>query len=409
MKLAIIIPDGMADRPGEFDGGVTPLEAAATPEMDALARDGILGRVITVPDSVPPGSDAANMAVLGVDPTRYRVGRAALEAAGRGIELAPEEIAFRANLVTINWEGLSELEDYSAGGITTDEARPFVEALAERLAPYDAKLHLGVSYRHLLVLRDEARELDGVRATPPHSIQGRASSAYLPSGEGAERLLALMDRAKDLLISHPENELRLAAGKRPANGLWVWGQGRKAELPTLAGRFGISGAVVSAVDLVRGIGRSLGMDVIEVEGATGDLDTNYAGKGEAAAKALSKYDIVLVHVEAPDEASHRGDAEGKREAIESVDREVVSRVRRAAEECARKGEDARVLVLPDHLTPLSTRDHAHGEVPFVLAGTGIEPDSASAVSERAAASSGTMIERGWELLAFALGGEGDRG
>lgn len=403
MRLVIVIPDGMADRPEDFKGGVTPLEAAATPEMDALAREGVLGRVVTVPDEIAPGSDAAIMTVLGLDPRQHPVGRAALEAAGRGVELAPDEIAFRANLVTINWEGFSELEDYSAGAITTEEARPLVESVAEALGEMGAKLHLGVSYRHLLVLKDEARELDEVVTTPPHDIQGSATAAYVPSDPGSERLVALMDKANEVLLSHPENEKRVAAGKRPANGLWLWGQGRKAELPTLKERFGISGAVISAVDLVRGIGRSLGMDVIEVEGATGDVDTNFAGKGEAAAKAIEPYDIVFVHIEAPDEASHRGDAEAKRRAIEAVDREVVSRVRRAAEERGRAGEDVRVLVLPDHLTPLSIRTHAHGAVPFALAGTGVEPDSAEAMNERAAGDSGTMIERGWELLSFALG------
>ncbi len=397
MKLAIIVPDGMADRPEEFAGGATPLEAADTPEMDALASEGLLGRVVTVPDSVPPGSDAAIMAVLGVDPTRCKVGRAALEAAGRGVELAEDEIAFRMNLVTIR-DGV--MADYSAGGIATEDARPLVEAVASALERDHVKVHVGVGYRHLAVVGgltpDDLDEIEATYCTPPHDIQGEREADHRPRGDGAEFLAALMDEANAALRARAERD-------SAANAVWLWGQGRRATLPTLAERFDTSGAVISAVDLVRGIGRSMGMAVIEVEGATGDLDTNYAGKGEAAAKALEKYDIVLVHVEAPDEASHRGDAEGKRRAIESVDREVVGRVRRAAAELTGKGQDARVLVLPDHLTPLSIRTHAHGAVPFALAGPGVEPDDASAMSERAAVSSGIMIERGWELLAFALG------
>ena len=399
MKLAIIVPDGMADRPDEFEGGATPLEAADTPEMDALAKGGILGRVVTVPDEIAPGSDAAITAVLGVDPREHRAGRAALEAAGRGVELADDEIAFRMNLVTIR-DGI--MADYSAGGIATEEAKPLVEAVASALDAEDVKVHAGVSYRHLAVVGgltpDDLDELEAVHCTPPHDIQGEPEADHRPRGDGAEFLTALMDQATAALKA-------ATAGNSAANAVWLWGQGRRATLPALAERFGTSGAVISAVDLVRGIGRSMGMDVIEVEGATGDLDTNYVGKGEAVAKALDAYDLVLVHIEAPDEASHRGDAEGKRKAIESVDREVVSRVRRRAAELTREGQDARVLVLPDHLTPLSIRTHAHGAVPFALAGPGVEPDDASAMSERAAASSGIIIERGWELLAFALGRE----
>jgi 2,3-bisphosphoglycerate-independent phosphoglycerate mutase len=337
------------------------------------------------------------MAVLGVDPGTHAVGRAALEAAGRGVELADDEIAFRMNLVTIRG---GVMADYSAGGITSEEARPLVQAVASALEGERVKVHLGVGYRHLAVVGglapEELDELAAVRCTPPHDIQGQPEADHRPLGDGADSLTALMASANAALAS-------AAKGDRSANAVWFWGQGRRATLPSLAERFGTSGAVISAVDLVRGIGRSMGMDVIEVEGATGDLETNYAGKGEAAARALEEYDIVLVHVEAPDEASHRGDADGKRRASESVDRDVVSRVRRKAAALSGEGKAARVLVLPDHLTPLSIRTHAHGAVPFALAGPGVEPDDASAMNERAAGASGTMIERGWELLAYALG------
>jgi len=400
MKLAIIVPDGMADRPEDFAGRGTPLERAATPHMDAMAREGLLGRVATVPESVPAGSDAANMAVLGVDPAVHRVGRAALEAAGQGVELADSELAFRANLVTLR-DGI--MEDYSAGAITTEEAKPLVEALAVALAPEGARLHLGVSYRHLLVVDDAKHDLDGVTCTPPHDITGRPIAGQLPEGSGSERVGAIMEMAKAVLASHPANASRAKAGRAPANALWLWGQGRRATLPGLQERFGLTGCVISAVDLVRGLGRSMGMDVVEVEGATGDLDTNYTGKGEAAAEALGEYDIVFCHVEAPDEASHRGEEEAKIEAIEAVDREVISRVRRRAEELAKSGEDVRVLILPDHLTPLSIRTHAHGAVPFVLWGQGVKPSGAAGTGESAAGESTTLFERGHELLGFALG------
>jgi 2,3-bisphosphoglycerate-independent phosphoglycerate mutase len=403
MKLAIIVPDGMADRPEDFEDGATPLERAATPEMDAVARGGVLGRVVTVPESVPAGSDAANMAVLGADPSEFRIGRAALEAAGQGVELADGEVAFRANLVTLRG---GKMEDYSAGAITTEEAKPLVdaldEALAGALASEGVKLHLGVSYRHLLVIDDAKRDLDGVTCTPPHDITGRPAAEHFPEGPGAERVLAIMEKAKAVLASHPANAERIEAGKAVANALWLWGQGRRATLPGLKERFGLTGCVISAVDLVRGLGRSMGMDVIEVEGATGDLDTNYAGKGEAAEEALGDYDVVFCHIEAPDEASHRGEEDAKIEAIEAVDREVISRVRRRVEEFAQSGEAARILILPDHLTPLSIRTHAHGAVPFALAGTGVAPSGADRMSERAAGESKTLIERGCELLAFAL-------
>jgi len=400
MKLVVIVPDGMADRPEDFAGRGTPLERAATPHMDAMVGEGLLGRVVTVPDSVPVGSDAANMAVLGVDPAANRVGRAALEAAGQGVELSDSELAFRANLVTLR-DG--KMEDYSAGAITTEEAKPLVEALAEALAPEGAKLHLGVSYRHLLVVDDAAGDLDGVTCTPPHDITGRPIAAHLPKGPGAERVGAIMERAKTVLAAHPANAERVKVARAPANALWLWGQGRRAALPGLWERFGLTGCVISAVDLVRGLGRSMGMDIITVDGATGDLDTNYAGKGDAAAKALAEYDLVFCHVEAPDEASHRGDEGSKIEAIEAVDQEVISRVRRRAEELAKSGEDVRVLVLPDHLTPLSIRTHAHGAVPFVLWGSGVEPSGAAGTGEGAAGESTTLIERGHELLGFALG------
>ena len=255
MKLAIIVPDGMADRPEDFPSNGTPLERAATPQMDAVVRDGIVGRVVTVPESIAPGSDVAIMAVLGVDPAGTRVGRAALEAAGCGVELGEQDVAFRANLVTVKG---ATMEDYSAGAITTEEAKPFIETLAKALESEGAKLHLGVSYRHLMVLDDASDEFGGLTCTPPHDITGQSFAEHLPKGSGSERVLAIMEKAKAILASHPANAERAKAGRSPANALWLWGQGRRATLPGLKERFGLTGCVISAVDLVRGLGRSYG-------------------------------------------------------------------------------------------------------------------------------------------------------
>jgi 2,3-bisphosphoglycerate-independent phosphoglycerate mutase len=390
VRVVIVVPDGMADRPADFPDGRTPLELARTPNLDALARAGECGVATTVPDSLVPGSDVANMAVLGVDPTAHRVGRAAIEAAGRGVTVGRDEVVFRMNLVTIDADG--RMADYSAGGIDTERAAVLVEAVAEALAPLGARVTLGVAYRHLVCVKDAGGVLASVRCTPPHDILGKSAAAHAPRGPGAETVLAL----------HEAAARALAGRSKIATAVWMWGQGTAARLPGLGARFGVSGAVITAVDLVRGLGRATGMDVIEVDGATGDVDTNYAGKGEAAAAALDTHEVVFVHVEAPDEASHRGERDNKIRAIEDIDREVLSRVRRAAD--ARR--DARVLVMPDHLTPLAIRTHAHGAVPYVLYGPQIAPSGAARATERAAASTGIVCARGWELLPRALGCKG---
>jgi len=388
MRLAIIVPDGMADRPEDFDGGLTPLARAATPGMDRLAARGEVGTALLVPEDVPVGSDVANLALLGLDPRAHRIGRAAVEAAGRGIELAPDEVAFRMNFVTIR-DGV--MEDYSAGGIPTSEAAELVPEVALATGA-GTKVTAGVGYRHLMIVEDPGHELDNLKCSPPHDIQGKPVAEYGPRGEGARRIEEIARRANEALAGRHDR----------ANAIWLWGQGRAAKLPGLRERFGVSGVAIAAVDLVKGVARLLGMDVIEVQGATGDLDTNYAGKGRAAAKALDEYEAVFVHVEAPDEAGHRGDVEAKRGAIESVDREVLAPVLGAVEDLAAGGEDARVLVLPDHLTPCSIKTHAHGAVPFVLFGSGVARNGAKAFTERAAGETGLTVERGWELIARAL-------
>jgi len=389
VKLVIVVPDGMADRRGDFPEGRTPLARAHTPVMDLLAAEGECGTAVTVPDGVLPGSDSANMAVLGVDPASVSIGRAAIEAAGRQVAVEDDEVVFRMNLVTVEGDVLS---DYSAGSISPDDARPLVEAVAAAVRPLGAEVALGVSYRHLMRVKDPEGALAALTCVPPHDMLGGSVKENAPRGAGAERLLRITSTA----------DAAIAGMSKTATAVWCWGQGRKASLPSLRERFGVRGAVITAVDLVRGLGRAMGMDVIEVEGANGDIDTNFAGKGEAAVEALAAYDVVFVHVEAPDEASHRGQEDVKVKAIELVDGEVLSRVRREADA---RG-DTRVLCMPDHLTPLAIRTHAHGAVPYALYGAGVDASGVDGFSERTAGSTGVQFARGWELLARALDRKG---
>lgn len=375
MKYAILIGDGMADEPQAALDGKTPLEAASTPGMDALARSGRVLRVQTVPEGMPPGSDVANLSLLGYDPAAYYTGRAPIEAAGMGVELPPGATAFRCNLVSIR-DG--RMADYSAGAIETPDAHALVEELRGELGSDSVQLHPGVSYRHLLVVTGfPSGELD---LTPPHDITDQPVSGHLPSGPGSDLLRDLMGRARDVLATSPVNARRKAGGKTPATDIWLWGHGAATVLPTLGKRYGLSGAVITAVDLVRGLGRLAGMEPIVVEGATGYLDTNYAGKVAAGLKALQTRDLIYLHVEAPDEASHEGSLEKKLQAIEDFDSRVVAEITRGVQSLG----DVRILVLPDHPTFLSTRTHDSRPVPFVVAGAGIEPGSAGAYCERSA-------------------------
>ncbi|GAB6062911.1 cofactor-independent phosphoglycerate mutase [Deferrisoma palaeochoriense] len=361
MKIVILLGDGMADLPHPDYGGRTALEAARTPEMDALARAGALGLARTVPEGFPPGSDVANLSVLGYDPARCYTGRAPLEAAAMGVELGPADVAFRMNLVTL-LPGVDRvfLDDFSAGHITTEEARALVETLARELSDDGFEFYPGVGYRHLFVWRNG---LAGAETTPPHDIQGQAIHEHLPRGEGAETLLHLITGSQILLKDHPVNRARRERGLKEANSIWLWGQGRRPALETYRDRFGLGGAVISAVDLLKGIARLAGLDAPRVEGATGYIDTNYEGKVEALLGALEAGDFGFVHVEGPDEAAHAGNAEHKVRAIEDFDARVVGPVRRALEA---RGEPFRLLVMPDHPTPLAIRTHTADPVPFVL-------------------------------------------
>ncbi len=361
MKVAILLGDGMADVPLEELGGRTPLEAAATPAMDALAREGTLGLAVTVPEGLPAGSDVANLSVFGYDPKECYTGRAPLEAAAMGVALGPADVAYRMNLVTLLvGTGQVFLDDFSAGHISTAEAREIVHTLGERLGQDGFEFYPGVSYRHLMVWRG-GRE-DPV-TTPPHDIQGQAIHPHLPRGAGAEALLHLTTGSQILLKDHPVNQARREQGKREANSIWLWGQGRVPRMEPYRERFGLEGAVVSAVDLLKGIARASGLEAPDVPGATGYLDTNYEGKVAAALAALAHGDFAYVHVEAPDEAGHSGNLKDKVQAIEDFDRRVVAPVRAGLEAA---GEPFVLLVLPDHPTPIPLRTHTSEPVPFAL-------------------------------------------
>ena len=375
MKYAFLVGDGMADRPVAELGGRTPLEAAATPNMDKVAATGRLGLVRTVPEGLPPGSDVANMSLLGYDAAAHFQGRGPIEAASLGVVLAPNETAFRCNLVTLQG-GL--MADYSAGHIGTEESRLLVLDLEAALGRPGVRFHPGVSYRHLTVMADFP---DGLDCTPPHDITGRPWEPHLPRGAGREAVLELMERARAVLARHPVNARRAAAGKKPATDIWLWGQGRALTLATLKERYGLTGSVISAVDLVRGLGVLAGLEVRLVEGATGYLGTNYAGKVAAAKAALEAEDFVYLHVEAPDEMGHEGRADKKVQAIEEFDRFVVGEMLSWAEA---RG-DVRVVVATDHETPVAIKTHAAGPVPYAVCGPGIAAGGAKAFSESAAA------------------------
>lgn len=391
MKLIVLLGDGMADLPLEVLGGRTPLQAAEKPNMERLARQGRSGLARTVPEGFAPGSDVANLSVLGYDPAECYTGRAPLEAAAMNVHLGPDDIAFRCNFVTID-NGL--MKDYSAGHISTEEGQELIEALAP-LMP-GQRLYPGVSYRNLLVLQAGAR----AECTPPHDISGQPVEEHLPRGQDSELLVALMEAARPVLERHQVNRRRIAAGKRPANAIWLWGQGPAPAMPSFAEKYGLSGAMISAVDLLKGIGRYAGLEVIDVPGATGNIDTNYQGKVDAALEALKSRDFVYLHIEAPDEAGHEGEIDLKVRAIELFDEKVVGPVLQALE---KSGEDWRVLLMPDHATPISIKTHSSDPVPFTIAGSGIEPDEVERFDELAAQRGEYGLVEATELVGMMRG------
>jgi len=398
LKYVVIVGDGMADDPRPELGGVTPLEYANTPNLDLLAVRGELGRVVTVPDGFPPGSDVANLSVMGYDPARHYTGRSPFEAVSMGVTLSDTDVAIRCNLVTLSEEveyARKRMVDYSAGEISTAEARELVSFLAEHLGNEHFRFYGGISYRHLLVWQNGT---DQYELTPPHDISDRVVGDYLPAGPQAEELLALMEESGRLLRDHPVNVKRIAGGHNPANSAWFWGQGRRPSLPSFKEKYGVDGAVISAVDLIKGIGLCAGLRVIEVEGATGTITTNFRGKAQAALDALSGgEDFVLVHVEAPDEASHQGDLETKIRAIEEIDAKVLGEVLRGM----KAFPQYRVMVLPDHPTPLSLRTHTADPVPFVVYRSDDDVSRPGRMfTERMAAASPLYFQLGYRLMDY---------
>jgi 2,3-bisphosphoglycerate-independent phosphoglycerate mutase len=375
----MLVGDGMADFPIPELGGKTPLEYAHTPNMDSVAARGQTGLVKTVPDGMPPGSDVANMSLLGYDPQRYYSGRAPLEAASLGVKLSPNEFAFRCNLVTLDSFGL--MADYSAGHIESESAREIIQLLQQRLNSETICFYPGVSYRHLLVIRNFPE--GKLKTVPPHDISGKPWRPHVPAGAGGELLIGLMHRARALLKDCAANRRRAAAGKQPATDIWLWGEGKQRAIPTLWERFKLRGAAISAVDLIRGIGTLAGLDTPSIAGATGYLGTNYAGKVAAARAALQEGNFVFVHVEAPDETSHEGSLEKKICAIEEFDAQVVGPML----EIARSESAMRIAVLPDHATPISMKTHHAAPVPYAVCGNGVVADATAAYSERAARTS----------------------
>ncbi len=363
-KYIVVLMDGASGWPLEELGGATTLEKAHTPNLDWLAQHGICGWTRNVPDGMHPGSDVAILSVLGCDPKRFYTGRAPLEAASMGVELVPEDVAFRCNLVRVE-DGV--MKDYSAGHISTEEAREVIELLNEKLSDEEIRFYPGVSYRHLMVWKGGK---DSMQCTPPHDITGEPVDDYLPKGDGADRLLELMQASVEILKDHPK-----------CNMIWLWGQGRRPSLPSFEELYGVKGGVISAVDLIRGIGALLGMEVIDVPGITGYIDTNYEGKAEYAIEFLkNKGDFVFIHIEAPDEAGHNRSIEDKIKAIENIDSKIVGKILSWIED---EKVPARVLVLPDHPTPIKLGTHTAEPVPYVMYSSVLKVRGEGAFNERA--------------------------
>ncbi len=394
MKYIVLVADGMADHPLAQLEGRTPLEAARTPNMDFIARNGKLGRVRTIPEDMTPASDVANLSILGYDPRTFYCGRGPLEAANLGVDINEDDVAFRCNLVTVSGDTLI---DYSAGHIPTREASKLIAFLDKTVGDDQTHFYPGISYRHLMVVKGGAeKNLQGLACKPPHDISGQSVSKNLPAGENAAVIIELMRESRRILEKHEINLVRLDLKENPGNMIWLWGQGRKPQMPRFAQKFGLSGSVISAVDLIKGLGRIAGLDVITVPGATGYYDTNYEGKARAAVESLAKNDFVFVHVEAPDEAGHNGDLREKIAAIERFDQLVVGTILAEFD----KKTDFRVMVLPDHATPISLKTHVSDPVLFGIYGAGIPASGAAGYSEKEAQKGELFFEHGHELMEY---------
>ena len=401
MKYAVVLCDGMADRPVPELNNMTPMQAANKPNMDYLASKGEVGLVKTVGAGLKPGSDVANLSVLGYDPAIYYSGRSPLEAASIGIDLKPDDVTLRCNLVTLSDEPNYEdktMVDYCAGDISTPEAEELIKYIDEKLGSDKFKFYAGVSYRHCLVWA-KGEPHPGV-LTPPHDISDRKITDYIPKGDYIAELYDMMKKSYDLLMEHPVNKKRIAEGKRPANSIWLWGEGTKPKLDSFKGKFGKSASMISAVDLLKGIAICAGMKSVDVEGATGYIDTNFDGKCKAAIDEFKNgADFVYIHVEAPDECGHRGEIENKVKAIELIDEHILKPVT----DFLRTFDDFAVLVCPDHPTPLSIRTHTSNPVPYLIYDSKNEVDSGvSKFCEEEAKKTGNYIEKGFTMMDYFL-------
>ncbi len=397
MKYIIVLGDGMSDYPIPELNGKTPLQAARKPNIDALARQGEMGMVKTVPEGMPPGSDVANLAVMGYDPKAYYTGRSPLEAASMGIPLLETDVAFRTNLVTlteaIKYEDRVML-DHSADEISTEEAKILIEATHQHFKSNHLRFYPGVSYRHCMLWQEGPMDFD---LTPPHDILDRKITAYLPKGPHAQIILDMMVESTRFLSEHPVNRDRIRRGLRPANSIWIWGEGKKPAIPSFYTLYGLTGTVVSAVDLVKGIGVCAGLDAPEIEGATGTIHTDYAAKVKATLNALQTQDFVYLHIEAPDECGHRYEIQNKVKAIELIDEKIVGPLLKGLA----KYEDYKILVLPDHPTPLSLRTHTSEPVPYLLYKKGFETSTlVEGYDEVQAKLSGIYIHEGYTLMDY---------
>ena len=396
MKYIVVLGDGMADYPVDELGGKTPLECAQKPNIDYLASHGEVGLVKNVPENLAPGSDVANLAAMGYDPQKYYSGRSPLEAVSVGVDMKDTDIIFRCNLVTVTDEEKYEnkkIIDHSADEITTEEARELIESVNKAFANDKFTFYPGVSYRHIMVWDKGPYDFT---LTPPHDILERKVADYMPKGEGSEYIYDMMVKSYDILNNHPVNTAREKRGLKKANSIWIWGEGKKPLLSDFKEKYGLKGAVISAVDLIKGIGMCAGLDVIEVEGATGNINTNFDGKAEACLKALDDgCDYVYIHMEAPDECGHRHEVENKVKSIELIDEKVVGRIRKVLDE---KGTDYRMLVLPDHPTPLCLRTHTRDAVPYIIYDSTKDVNGVKTYTEETAKESGIVINEGYKLI-----------
>ncbi len=396
MKYIVLLCDGMADYAVDALGGKTPMMCAHKPNMDCLASKSEVGLVKTVADGLKPGSDVANMSVMGFDPKKYYTGRSPLEAVSIGVKLKDDDVTLRCNLVTLSEEEAFEdrtMVDYSAGDISTEEAAKLIEAVEEVFGNEKYKYYSGVSYRHCLVVSEGTTDLGDM--TPPHDISDRVIGPYISKSENAKELISMMKKSYEVLKDHPVNLERIKKGKRPANSIWLWGEGNKPILPSYESLYGIEGSVISAVDLLKGIGISAGMATPDVEGATGYIDTNFVGKAETALEELENgKDFVYIHVEAPDECGHRNEPENKVKAIELIDEKILSLLLKELE----KYDDYKIMILPDHPTPIATKTHASDPVPYLIYHKKVENEGVETFTEETAKATGNYIENGPSIM-----------